>query len=159
MSDYIVTKDGELKHYGVVGMKWGHRKAQNAGTSYTYKSHGQKKWEKKLNKAKAKPNNEKALTKAENKLEFYKKRDENRQNYAQSTSVGKSVAKGILMGPIGSGQYNRLRAAGVNRGISFLASNILVSSVSAPVGYLATRAVESHVAKRDVEMDKRYARK
>lgn len=28
MSEYIVTKDGELKHYGVKGMKWGVRRAQ-----------------------------------------------------------------------------------------------------------------------------------
>ena len=32
MSDYIVTKDGELKHYGVPGMKWGRRKAQSKST-------------------------------------------------------------------------------------------------------------------------------
>lgn len=28
MSDYILTSDGELMHYGVPGMKWGHRKAR-----------------------------------------------------------------------------------------------------------------------------------
>ncbi len=155
MSDFVITKDGELKHYGVVGMKWGQRKAQKTGTSYTYKSHGQKKWEKKLTKAKS-SSNEDAVTKAQTKLEFYKKRDENRQNYAKSTSVGKSVAKGILIGPIGSGQYNRLRAAGINRGLAFIASNIITSSVSAPVGYVVSRAIESNRAQRDIELDKRY---
>lgn len=33
MSDYIVTKDGELKHYGVVGMKWGIRRAARKATA------------------------------------------------------------------------------------------------------------------------------
>lgn len=35
MSDYIVTKDGEFMHYGVPGMKWGHRKAQPMSTGLT----------------------------------------------------------------------------------------------------------------------------
>lgn len=32
MSDYIITKDGELKHYGVIGMKWGIRRAARKAT-------------------------------------------------------------------------------------------------------------------------------
>lgn len=31
MSDYIVTKDGELMHYGVKGMKWGVRRDRGKG--------------------------------------------------------------------------------------------------------------------------------
>ena len=37
MSEYIVTKDGELKHYGVVGMKWGIRRARRKDAKSTYK--------------------------------------------------------------------------------------------------------------------------
>ena len=40
----------ELMHYGVLGMKWGMRKAYSKGAPYTYKSHGQKKYEKRVNK-------------------------------------------------------------------------------------------------------------
>ena len=151
MTNYILTNDGELKHYGVIGMKWGQRKAQKAGTSYTYKSHGQKKWEKKLAKAKGTPDNEKALSKAKTKLEFYKKRDENRQSYTQKTTAGKSVARGLLMGPFGTGNYNRLRAAGMGK----LSSAVL----SYLGGYPVSRMVESHTAKRDLEMEKKYGRR
>ena len=158
MSNYII-KDGELYHYGVPGMKWGIRKARKAGVDYKYKSHGQKKWEKKLAKAKGDPTNKEKLSKAKTKLEFYKKRDENRQAYAQSTTAGKTVAKGLLLGPFGSGNYNRLRSAGVNRGLAFLSSNIITSTVSYPLTYALTRTIESNKAQRDIEMDKRYGKR
>lgn len=37
MSDYILTSDGELMHYGVPGMKWGRRKATKLSRSDTRK--------------------------------------------------------------------------------------------------------------------------
>ena len=37
MSDYIVTKDGEFMHYGVVGMKWGIRRARRKDAKTAYK--------------------------------------------------------------------------------------------------------------------------
>lgn len=40
-------EQNELYHYGVLGMKWGRRKARKSGGSYKYKSHTTKKYEKK----------------------------------------------------------------------------------------------------------------
>lgn len=37
MSNYILTADGELYHYGVPGMKWGQRKASYASEQSAYK--------------------------------------------------------------------------------------------------------------------------
>lgn len=136
-------------HYGVIGMKWGMRRARKKGTEYTYKSHGQKKWEKKYNK-KLKKNekrlseNKKALSteKEKYKLDTFKARDELRQDYVKRTSVGKSFVKTLTMGPIGNGSYNRYRAAGNTRLASFLKSNIVVSTLGAPVNILLSRAAE-----------------
>lgn len=109
MSDY------ELYHYGVLGMKWGIRKARKKGVEYAYKSHGQKKWEKKLAKAQRKG---KDTSKAESKLATYKERDKARQSYAEHTKTGHAIARTLLMGPWGNGAYSRARAAGSSVGSS-----------------------------------------
>lgn len=51
MSDYIITEGGELCHYGVLGMKWGKRKAQRKGTTYEYHSYTTNKYNRKATKA------------------------------------------------------------------------------------------------------------
>lgn len=62
MGFYIVDKQNdELKHYGVIGMKWGIRRAKKNNTSYVYRSYGQKRYEKKLAAAKTKNADKKQL--------------------------------------------------------------------------------------------------
>ena len=48
-----ISNSDELYHYGVLGMKWGVRRARKNGASYVYKSHGQKKYEKKIDQIKS----------------------------------------------------------------------------------------------------------
>lgn len=148
INGHLQHSDDELMHYGVLGMKWGIRRAKKKGVSYTYKSHGQKKYEKKLVKQQSKGADASALNKTKQKLDLYKKRDANRQDYAERTSVGKSVLKGLLMGPIGAGSYNRLRASGKSRIGAALVSNILVSTAGMPIQALATRHAEFKAARK-----------
>lgn len=142
MSYYAVHRsnsDDELMHYGVLGMKWGIRKARKQGVDYAYKSHGQKRTEKKLEKQINKNANTSKIRNTQSKLDHLKRRDENRQKYAESTSVGKTVVKGLLMGPFGSGNYNRLRASGSTRLYSAMASNIISSTLTLPIQALVSR--------------------
>ena len=102
----------ELYHYGVLGMRWGIRKARSNGTSYTYKSKEQKKFEKKLNKQVKSNTSSEKVYKTEKKLDAIKKRDAERQRYAESTSLGKLMVQQMLMGSYDAGTYQRYRAAG-----------------------------------------------
>lgn len=144
----FVDENNDLEHYGVLGMKWGRRKARKAGVDYVYKSHGQKKYEKKLKKQTKKGVSEDAINKTRRQLETYINRDKNRQDYAESTTVGKSVLKGLLMGPFGSGNYNRLRAAGHTRLYSAGVSNIVASTLTLPYQIIKSRDDEFVSAKR-----------
>lgn len=121
----------EIKHYGVLGMKWGMRRAAKKGVTYSYKSHGQKKYEKKLNKLQEKPTskfNDRKIAKTKSKLAMYKARDLSRVEYAEKTNIGKAWVKQAALGPIGSGAYSRYRAAGYNRVVSILGSGLPITS-------------------------------
>lgn len=51
----VITRSSdsdELYHYGVVGMKWGVRRARKKGVDYTYTSHGTKSYAKRAKKSK-----------------------------------------------------------------------------------------------------------
>lgn len=139
----------ELYHYGVLGMKWGMRRAKKQGVDYTYRSHGQKKWTKRLAKYKAKGIKGKKLAKAKDKLELFKQRDKNREDYARSTTVGKEIVKNILLTPMGAGRYNRMRAAGYSRRTAFRFSD------KENGGIMSTRHREFNTARRDIKRRKK----
>nr|DAE20903.1 MAG TPA: hypothetical protein [Siphoviridae sp. ctgBD49] len=148
--------DNELYHYGVLGMKWGIRKARKSGTNYVYKSHGQKKWERKLAKAQKQGTD---TTEATNKLATYKARDRARQNYAAQTKTGHAIVRGILLGPIGAGSYNRARAAGAKVGDAVVSG--ILTNIMGTAGVVGTKYFENSSARRDAgvapnKWDKRY---
>lgn len=152
-----ISNSDEIYHYGVLGMKWGVRRARKNGASYVYKSHGQKKYEKKIDQIKSsnKKNKKEKLAKAKTKLSIYKQRDKNRQSYASKTNLGKAVVKQILMGPIGSGSYSRYRSSGNNRVMAFLKSNVISSLLSSPVTVPLSRHREMKTAKKQLGIKKK----
>lgn len=154
LKDNSLTTD-ELYHYGVLGMKWGIRRARKQGVEYTYRSHGQKKWEKKLTKRIAKGKKSESISKAKEKYDLYKQRDKNRQYYAERTNVGKRFANTILTGgPLGAGNYARYRASGDSKTAAFLKSNIIASTLGYPITLLLSRGAEMKTARNQIR-DKR----
>lgn len=147
------TQKNSLEHYGVLGMKWGIRKAESRGQTYQYKSIGQKMKQRKVNRLQSKINSTKNSTKKSklteklkkqtNKLNNLKSRDKRREQYARSASVGGAVARTVLFGPIGNGTYERLRSAGssqVEAGAAMAAAWFLT-----PVGgAVASKIIENN---------------
>lgn len=141
----------ELYHYGVLGMKWGIRRAYNKGQEYNYKSHGQKKYQKKfdrLSEKLSKKDNvsfsqQRKLDKISNKLASYKGRDLNRVDYAKNTNIGKAAVKTIIFGPLGTGNYNRFRSSGHGRIVSALGANFVASTIGYPLTALISKSAEN----------------
>lgn len=140
MSEYILTANGELKHYGVVGMKWGVRRARKKGVEYAYTSHGTKKYKRKAEKARMAGDKEK-----QKKYEQYYKKsvelDRKIQKNATSNSAGRAALKTLINGPFGGRTYEVVKVtSGNNKSVS-RALGVVAGYLSGPIGGSVARAM------------------
>lgn len=142
-------EQNELYHYGVLGMKWGVRRAAKKGTTYTYKSHATKKYSKKAdeynnyandydpknytsklsNKQRAKLQQKSDHNRA--KARQYEQRakrsaelDRKEQKIAENTKTGKVIATRMLTMGVGAKSYQRFQALGDSKKKAFVKSYV-----------------------------------
>jgi len=122
MPVYYAGGEDHIAHYGVVGMKWGVRKAkayQSAANSARRSGNTAK-----ANKYQSKAN---AITSKNKRLAG------SAYNYTKKESTAKTVAKAHLMGSYGALKYNQARGKGASRGKAF-ASALLYSNANSLTG-------------------------
>ena len=101
-----------LSHYGVLGMKWGQRRARHYAA--------------KAKNAKAAGDRAKALEYANKSKKIEQKHtaragSKEVYNRVKNQSTAKLVGKSLLMGTYGTLNYERLRAENKSKGLSFVA--------------------------------------
>lgn len=155
MSDYIITSDGELKHYGVVGMRWGHRKAQKFTNKARTARESAKEWDAMARAAAAKGKTKRAekfksyaaKDRADAKMLDQKSKDITKKHielaggkktydYVTKQKTGKVLAKSLVMGTYGALKYDQVRSKGVSRGTSAVKGLLSGAANTATLGVL-----------------------
>lgn len=148
MSNYIISSDGtfhssdELRHYGVIGMKWGKRRAQKYADKAKYARESAREWEEiskyQTQRLRAKGKDAKAAKREEYYKQAAAKDRADAQKYAEKSkaitakheklagketykrvskaSGGKTVAQALIFGTYGAVKYNQARTRGASRG-------------------------------------------
>ena len=159
MSEETFMQNNELKHYGVIGMKWGIRRARKKGTTYNYRSLTTKRYMKKgmsivkkrdkiaakIEKRKGTKNTEKLqrkldkmgkrLEKVTNRMTNSAKHDRAMQDFAKKLSAGEAIAASLLVGTTNLKYYASIKASkGDSQGIKSAASLVIANVLAGPLG-------------------------
>lgn len=155
-------QNNELKHYGVLGMKWGIRRARKKGTTYNYTSLTTKRLEKKSLKIMSKGDKianklmlatvkgkkkdaeklskklgemTKRLEKHTNKHINSAKHDKAMQDFAKKLSAGEAIAAAMLVGTTNLKYYASIKAStGDSSGLKTAASLVIANVLAGPLG-------------------------
>ena len=149
----------ELKHYGVLGMKWGKSRAQNYANKANISRESADEWREigknKADKYRAKGNDAKANkisskyeTNAKKDIGDAKKYDSKKKieegknkfrgkvkNIYEARSTGSKVVTNILAGPFANRTYNSVIAAGGNRAGAAIMTGI-AGMLGGPFGHI-----------------------
>lgn len=183
MSNYVIMNGqlcctDELMHYGVKGMKWGHRKVYRYENKARTARDSAKEWKEigayksakymqkgridKANKVKAKYNSyaNKDFADArryEERAKVEKKKAnfrDARAKVSKSRSMGAKLATNIMAGPFANRTYNSVKAATGNR-TAAIAATFVTGCLGGPVGHLAVSALYTNAAGSD-NLRKKY---
>lgn len=135
---YFLTTDGELCHYGVKGMKWGHRKAQELkAKALQARRSGDETAAKKYEEQ------------AKEKLATGKRAEKFDQKYQEirsKRSFGAKAALLILGGPFANRTYSAVQAAGGSTSKA-VATTAVATLLGGPLGHIvASSLIKNTVA-------------
>lgn len=144
-----------LAHYGVLGMKWGIRRAAKKGQTYQYKSHATKKYEKAAAKlaAKAEKKGSEKLAAKSAKMANRAKRsrevDRGEEEYARGISTGKAVGLALLGGTSAMKGYAQHRAMSKQSGKEASGQKVAAALTAARSGSLGSRLRKAQYIRQD----------